>query len=147
MEIETMNAMSENMSMMMMKVMALITLTIAITGFAIYLAGIAWLCFKEGRRRIPASRTPRRLSSPENRKSIPRVPNTPVERFCQHATRIKVAAAIESLQRAEAAGAGDLSELKNSDSFVSRSLKEHARMPSPQSAPPSPGQAMQLETI
>jgi hypothetical protein len=53
MEIETMNLMSIGVSMM--KVVALITIAIAITGFAIYLAGIACLCFKEGRS-IPAPR-------------------------------------------------------------------------------------------
>ena len=61
MEIETINVMSIGVSMM--KVVALITIAIAVTGFAIYIAGIACLCFKQGRRSIPASRKLRHPSS------------------------------------------------------------------------------------
>jgi hypothetical protein len=66
MEIETMNLMSIGVSMM--KVVALITIAIAITGFAIYLAGIACLCFTEGRRSIP---TPRKLRHPSSIQLVP----------------------------------------------------------------------------
>jgi hypothetical protein len=37
------------LSLMMIKVIALIFILFTIAGFAIYLAGIAWLCFKETR--------------------------------------------------------------------------------------------------
>lgn len=78
MEFETLNAMNESisLSLMMMKVIALITVLFAITGFAIYLGGIAWLCFAEMRRRIPATRTPRRASPPNS--PMPLVPNAKV---------------------------------------------------------------------
>lgn len=66
MEIETLKAMNEGMSrdlMMMVEVIVRITVFFAIAGFAIYLAGIAWLCFEEtqhpARRRMkPAPQPP-----------------------------------------------------------------------------------------
>ena len=70
MEIETLNAMNEGMylSLMMIKVIMLITVLFAITGFAIYLAGIAWFCFEETRRSTTAPPAPR-PASPSNRGS------------------------------------------------------------------------------
>ena len=67
MEIETLNAMNEGMylSLMMIKVIMLITVLFAIAGFAIYLAGIAWFCFEETRRSTTAPPTARR-ASPSN---------------------------------------------------------------------------------
>ena len=55
MEIETLNAINEGMYpslLMMIEVIMLITILLAIAGFAIYLACIAWLCFAETRRSI-----------------------------------------------------------------------------------------------
>jgi hypothetical protein len=55
MGIETLNAMNEGMQaslMMIIEIMALIAVLFAIAGTAIYLAGVAWLCFEEsGSRR------------------------------------------------------------------------------------------------
>lgn len=59
MEIETLKAMTEDMylnQLMMIEVTMLITIFFAIAGFAIYLAGIAWLCFKEMRQPARLSR-------------------------------------------------------------------------------------------
>lgn len=78
MEIEAINAMNEGMSVLM-KLIALITLSIAGTGFAVYLAGITWLWLTEGRRRIAAPRTTRRIVSPKERKSFQLLLNTRVE--------------------------------------------------------------------
>lgn len=53
MEIETLKAMNESISvslLMMIEVTVLIAVFCAIAGFAIYLAGLAWLCFEETRR-------------------------------------------------------------------------------------------------
>lgn len=52
MEIETLKAMSDGMYldlMMMIEVIVRISVFFSLTGFAIYLAGIAWLCFEETR--------------------------------------------------------------------------------------------------
>jgi len=52
MEIETLQAMSDGMHldlMMMIEVIVRISVFFSITGFAIYLAGIAWLCVEETR--------------------------------------------------------------------------------------------------
>lgn len=57
MEIETLKAINEGMYLSllrMIEVIVLIGVFCAITGFAIYLAGVAWLCFEETRQ--PASR-------------------------------------------------------------------------------------------
>lgn len=64
MEIETLEAMNEGMYLsllMMIEVIVLITVFFAIAGLAIYLAGLAWLCFEETRQ--PARR--RMKPSPE----------------------------------------------------------------------------------
>jgi len=64
MEIEIMNAMNESMYlslMMVIEVIARISVLFAIAGVAIYLAGVAWLCFEETRQ--PARR--RMTSAPE----------------------------------------------------------------------------------
>src|SRR5262249_38812476 len=66
MEIEALKAMNEGMYpslLMVIEIIALINVIIAIAGFVIYLAGIAWLCFKEIRQparhqRKPASAPP-----------------------------------------------------------------------------------------
>ena len=57
MEIETLNAMNEVVYLnllMAIKVIVLISFFCAIAGFAIYLAGVIWLCFEEARQ--PARR-------------------------------------------------------------------------------------------
>ena len=78
MEIETLNTMSGGMylSLMMIKVIAVIFILFAIIGFGIYIAGIAWLCFEEKRRSLSATRRPRRASPPNSSK--PLVLNTQV---------------------------------------------------------------------
>jgi hypothetical protein len=79
MEIETLNAMNEGMYfnlLMMIKVIALVTVLLAIAGFAIYLAGTAWFCFVETGRSITAPRTPRLASPPNTWEPMPRVPDT-----------------------------------------------------------------------
>lgn len=56
MEIETLNAMNEGMYLnllTMLEVIVLINIVLVMVGFAIYLAGIAWLCFAETRRPAP----------------------------------------------------------------------------------------------
>jgi uncharacterized SAM-binding protein YcdF (DUF218 family) len=80
MEIETLNTMNQGMylSLMMIKVTALIVVLFAIAGFAIYLAGITWLCFMETRWSQTAQPTARRESSPHNWKAMPRIPNSQV---------------------------------------------------------------------
>jgi hypothetical protein len=67
MEIKPLDAMNEGMYpslMMMIEVLVLITVLLTIAGLAIYLAGIAWFCFKEKRRSATAPRTPRHASPP-----------------------------------------------------------------------------------
>ena len=60
----------------------------------------------------------------------------------------KIGAAIEALQRAEAAGAGDLSQLKDLLGFVAEAVAQGAYQDAVTAVgTPSPGQAMQLETI
>lgn len=60
----------------------------------------------------------------------------------------KISSAIEALQRAEAAGAGDLSELKDLLGFVAESVAQGAHQDALTAVgTPSPGQAMQLEAI
>jgi hypothetical protein len=57
MEIETLKTMNEGMYLsllMMIEVIVLIGVFCAITGFAIYLAGVAWICSEETRQ--PARR-------------------------------------------------------------------------------------------
>ncbi|HET9530702.1 MAG TPA: hypothetical protein VFQ92_10140 [Blastocatellia bacterium] len=56
MRIEILNAMNEGLylSLLMIEVVALITALMAVSGLAIYLSGIAWLCFDEKRRSITA---------------------------------------------------------------------------------------------
>ena len=78
MEIETLNTMNDSMylSLMMIKVITWMTVIFVIAGFAIYIAGTAWLCFEERRRSITAPRTARRASPPNTWKSAPRVPDT-----------------------------------------------------------------------
>jgi len=53
MEIEALKAMNEGMYLnllVMFEIIALITVFLAIAGFTIYLAGIAWRCFEEMRQ-------------------------------------------------------------------------------------------------
>ena len=80
MEIETLNTMNQGMylSLMIIKVTALIFVLFAIAGFIIYLAGIAWLCFKETRWSQTARPTVRRESSPHSWKAMPPVRNSQV---------------------------------------------------------------------
>jgi hypothetical protein len=50
MEIETLNAINESMQaslMLMVEVILLIGILLTVVGLAIYLAGVAWLCFDE----------------------------------------------------------------------------------------------------
>ncbi len=57
MEIETLKAMSDGMYldlMMLIEVIVRISVFFSMAGFAVYLAGIAWLCFEE--KRQPARR-------------------------------------------------------------------------------------------
>src|SRR5437773_10460326 len=78
MGIETLNAINEGMylsTLMMIEVIVLMVAILAIAGFAIYLAGIAWFCFEETRRSITAPRTARRASPPNAWESPPRAPN------------------------------------------------------------------------
>ena len=79
MEIETLNTMNQGMylSLMMIKVIALIFILFAIAGFAIYVAGIAWLCFKETPS-ITARPTPCRESPAHRWKAMPLMPNSQV---------------------------------------------------------------------
>ena len=80
MEIETLNTMNQGMylSLTMIKITALIFVLFTIAGFAIYLAGIAWLCFKETRWSQTARPTARRESSPHSWKAMPPVPKSQV---------------------------------------------------------------------
>jgi putative exporter of polyketide antibiotics len=60
MGIETLNAMNEGMqaSLMMIEIIMLIGILFTVVGLAIYLAGVAWLCFEESssvRRQIGLS--------------------------------------------------------------------------------------------
>lgn len=65
MEIESVKMMNETLSLsltMVIKVVVLIAVLFTIAGFAIYLAGIAWLCVEEARqpaRRLTRSRPER----------------------------------------------------------------------------------------
>lgn len=60
----------------------------------------------------------------------------------------KIGAAIEALQRAETAGAGDLSELKNLLGLAGESVAQGAYQDAIEAVgTPNPGQALQLETI
>jgi hypothetical protein len=65
MEIETLNAMNEGFYLSLLttiEVIILLDIVLAIAGFAIYLAGVAWLCFSEmrqsARRRTPSATEP-----------------------------------------------------------------------------------------
>lgn len=59
MEIETLNTMNEALlSLMIIKVIALITSLFAFVGFVIYLVGIAWFCCKETRSPAPRMMKP-----------------------------------------------------------------------------------------
>src|SRR6266705_3942287 len=80
MEIETLNTMNQGMylSLMMIKVITLIFVLFTIAGFVIYLAGIAWLCFKETRWSITARPAARRGSAPHAWKAKPLAPNSQV---------------------------------------------------------------------
>ena len=62
MEIVPLNALTEGIYIglqWMIEVIVLITVLVVITGFSIYLAGTAWLCFEETRRRMVSSQTAR----------------------------------------------------------------------------------------
>ena len=53
MDIESFNAMNKDISFNLLTTLEVIFVTLtllALTGFAIYLASVAWLCFKETRR-------------------------------------------------------------------------------------------------
>jgi hypothetical protein len=66
MEIETLNAMNESLDrslLMIIEVVALINIVLAIAGFAIYLAGVAWYCYKEAR--LPAHRRMKPAHAPQ----------------------------------------------------------------------------------
>jgi hypothetical protein len=53
MRIEILNAINEGIYLsLMIEVVALITAIVAVSGLAIYLSGLAWLCFEEKRRSI-----------------------------------------------------------------------------------------------
>jgi hypothetical protein len=68
MQIETLQAINEDLQanlMMMIEVIVLITVVFTIAALAIYVAGIAWFCFKERRRRATSSQM-MRLASPPN---------------------------------------------------------------------------------
>ena len=83
MDIESLNAMNEGLHhslLTMIDVVVLVTTFITLAGFAIYLAGIAWSCFEDTRRSIPASSRARRTSPPNIWKSMPRVPTTQVRK-------------------------------------------------------------------
>lgn len=65
MEFETLKTMNEGMYLsllMMIEVIVLIGVFCAITGFAIYLAGVAWLCAEETRQ--PARRQTKPAQEP-----------------------------------------------------------------------------------
>jgi hypothetical protein len=66
MGIEILSAVSEGMSLslMVIEAIALIAALSAVAGFAIYLAGIGWLCFKEGRRGVTTPRAARAAPPP-----------------------------------------------------------------------------------
>ncbi len=67
MQIETLRAMNEDLQanlMMMIEVIVLITVVFTIAALAIYLAGIAWFCFKERRRRATSPQMMRLASPP-----------------------------------------------------------------------------------
>src|SRR5262245_31573011 len=75
METEILNAMNEGLylnQMMMLKVIALVAVLLAVAGFVVSLAGIAWLCFKENQRSLTARTS--RCASP--RQSDTRVRTT-----------------------------------------------------------------------
>jgi len=72
MEFETLNQMNEGMylSLMMIKITVLIMVLFVFAGFVIYLAGAAWLCFKETHRSITAPRSARYASRPNIGRSM-----------------------------------------------------------------------------
>ncbi|MGE0884375.1 MAG: hypothetical protein AB7P14_12595 [Blastocatellales bacterium] len=66
MEIETLKTMNEGLHpilLMVMKTVALITITLSIIGLAIYLLGIGWLCIEEMRQSLRRRLNPA-LNSP-----------------------------------------------------------------------------------
>jgi hypothetical protein len=79
MEIEPLNTMNESMylSLLMIKVIMLMTIVFVIAALAIYLVGTAWLCFEEKRRSRTAPRA-RRALPPTPWMSMSGVPNAQV---------------------------------------------------------------------
>jgi hypothetical protein len=79
MEIEF-NTLDQGMylSLMMIKVIALIFILFTIAGFAIYLAGIAWLCFKETRASTTARPAACRDSALRRWTAMPLAPDSQV---------------------------------------------------------------------
>jgi hypothetical protein len=80
MEFETVTSISDGMylSLMMIKVVMVMFILLAIAGFAVYLAGIAWLCFEEKRRIRDPRRMVRLASPPTTWNSAPRLPDLEV---------------------------------------------------------------------
>lgn len=80
MGIETLNAINEGMQaslMMMIEVIMLISILFTVVGLAIYLAGVAWLCFDESgslRRQLGLPR--QRETSASKARSARRLPLT-----------------------------------------------------------------------
>lgn len=86
MEIEPLNTMNESLylSLLMIKVIMLMTIFFVIAALAIYVVGTAWLCFKERRQSRPAPRKAGRALPPNPWMSMTGVPDAPglVSRPC-----------------------------------------------------------------
>lgn len=81
MGIETFNTLNEGINlslMLMMRTVVLISLICSTSGLAVYLAGVASLCFEKKRRSKIAPRSTRHALSPKILNSEICVPNTQV---------------------------------------------------------------------